>query len=66
MTVTDGEGRRYGLDVQAESSYDAAHLFHAHVMANPRCGFPIPTTSTAFEVVADGKVHRVSGVRLKT
>lgn len=66
VTVTDGDGKRYSLDVQAESSYDAAHLFHAHVKANPTCGFPIPTTATLFEVVAAGRIHRVSGVRLKT
>jgi hypothetical protein len=27
LTTTDGDGKRYSLDVQAESSYDAAHLY---------------------------------------
>lgn len=26
VTVTDSEGKRYSVDVQATSSYDAAHL----------------------------------------
>ena len=47
------------------SSYDAAHLFVAHVRNNPSSGFPIPTTSTQFEVVTDGRIHRVPGARLK-
>ena len=65
VTVTDGEGRRYSLDIQADSSFDAAHLYLTHVKANPACGFPIPTTETLFEVVIDGRVHRVQGLRLK-
>jgi len=65
VTVTDGEGRRYSLDVNAESSYDAAHLYLTHVRTNPRCGFPIPTTSTLFEVSTEGRVLRVPGARLK-
>jgi len=66
VTVIDGEGRRYSLDVFADSSYDAAHLYLAHVRQNPARGFPIPTTSTLFEVVADGRINRVPGARLKT
>ena len=27
VTVTDDEGRRHSMDVQAESVYDAAHIF---------------------------------------
>lgn len=65
VTVTDGEGKRYSLDVRAESSYDAAHLYLTHVKTNPSCGMPVPTTATAFEIVADGKVLRVEGRRLK-
>ena len=30
VTVTDGEGKRYSVDVNAESSYDAAHLYLTH------------------------------------
>lgn len=65
MTVTDGEGQRYSLDVNADSSYDAAHLYLTHVRNNPSCGFPIPTTSTLFEVVTGGRIHCVPGTRLK-
>ncbi|MBC8164652.1 MAG: hypothetical protein H7Y20_02135 [Bryobacteraceae bacterium] len=65
MTVTDGEGKRYSLDVSATSSYDAAHLYLVHVVGNPASGFPIPSTSTTFEIVADGKILRVDGARLK-
>lgn len=65
VTVTDGDSKRYSLDVNADSSYDAAHLYLAHVRSNPGCGFPIPTTSTLFEVVTGGRIHRVPGARLK-
>ena len=64
VTVTDGEGKRYSLDVLADSSYDAAHLYLTHVTAQSQCGFPIPT-STTFEVVAAGKILCVRGARLK-
>jgi hypothetical protein len=65
VTVTNGGGQRYSLDVQADSSYDAAHLYLTHVIGNPGCGFPIPTTSTVFEVAVDGRILPVSGERLK-
>jgi len=65
VTTLDGDGKRYSLDVLAESSFDAAHLYLTHVRSNTACGFPIPTTSTVFEVVAAGSVLHVSGARLK-
>jgi hypothetical protein len=65
VTMTDGEGKRYSLDVNADSSYDAAHLYLTHVRGNPGCGFPIPTTSALFEVVTGGRIHHVQGARLK-
>ena len=65
VTVTDGDGKRYSLDINANSSYDAAHLYLTHVTAHPGCGLPIPTTTTTFEVIADGKVFHVQGARLK-
>ena len=65
VTVTDGEGKRYSLDVNADSSYDAAHLYLTHVRGNPGFGLPIPTTATLFEVVTQGSIHRVPGARLK-
>jgi hypothetical protein len=66
VTTTDGEGKRYSLDVRADSSYDAAHLYLAFVRDNPGCGYPIPTSSIVFEVVTDGRIHQVSGARLRT
>jgi len=65
VTVTDSEGKRYSVDVNADSSYDAAHLYLTHVRNNPSCGFPIPTTSTLFEVVTGGRINSVPGARLK-
>jgi hypothetical protein len=65
VTITDGEGKRYSLDVKADSSYDAAHLFVTHVRNSPCCSFPIPTTSTQFDVVTEGRIHSVPGARLK-
>lgn len=65
VTVTDGEGKRYSLDMNGDSSYDAAHLYLTHVRGNPGCGLPIPTTVTLFEVVIDSRIHRVSDARLK-
>jgi hypothetical protein len=65
VTVTDGECKRYSLDVNADSSYDAVHLYLTHVRTNPGCGFPIPTTATVFELITEGRIHRVPGVRLR-
>ena len=49
VTVTDGGGQRHSLDVNADSSYDAALLYLTHVRGNPGCGLPFPTSSTPFE-----------------
>ena len=65
VTVTDAQGRRYSLDVNATSSYDAAHLYVTHVVGNPGCGIPKPTVGTKFEVVTDGVVLQVEGKKLK-
>ena len=63
----DKEGKRYSLDVYASSSYDAAHLYVAHVRGQPACGMPHPTIDTVFEVVSEGRmIHHVPGARLKT
>jgi hypothetical protein len=64
VTVIDGEGRRHSLDVRASSTYDAAHLYVVHAKTQPRADIPVPTMATAFDVVTDGRVHRVSGVAL--
>lgn len=66
VTVTDGEGRRYSLDVLADSSYDAAHLYVTHVAGNPGCGLPVPSVETLFEVVTAGRILQVSGASLKS
>ena len=66
VTVIDSEGRRYSLDVNADSSYDAAHLYLTHVNGHPGSGMPIPTTATVFEVITEGRIHQVSGARLKS
>ena len=59
VTVTDSTGKRYSLDVEADSTYDAAHLFltHAkeHVIREP---LPIPSLDTTFEVSVNGRVHK--------
>jgi hypothetical protein len=66
VTVTDSAGKRYSLDVEAESTYDAAHLFlmkaKEHVIREP---LPIPSLDTTFEVTVNGKVHKVSGAKLQ-
>jgi hypothetical protein len=65
VTVIDANGRRHSLDLVADSSYDAAHLYMAHVATEPRCGLPKPTAQTVFEIVTEGTVHQVQGDRLK-
>jgi len=66
VTVTDRAGKRYSLDVEAESTYDAAHLFltkaKEHVIREP---LPIPSLETMFEVTVNGKVHNVPGTKLQ-
>jgi hypothetical protein len=65
VTVTDPDGRRHSLDVRAESSYDAAHLFVVEAREKRAVGLPKPTVDTVFEVVVDGKVYRVRGAALQ-
>lgn len=62
---SNSDGRRYSLDVQANSSYDAAHLYMTYLAGHPGCGLPNPTSETLFEFVAAEKILRVKGVRLK-
>jgi hypothetical protein len=64
VTVTDDKGRRHSLDVQACSTYDAAHLYVAHAKTHA-AQFPIPTLATIFEVVTTGRVYRVEGAALQ-
>lgn len=65
VTVLDAGGRRHSLDLVAESSYDAAHLYFAQAKTDPKSMLPIPTRETVFEVVLDGRVYRVPGERLR-
>jgi hypothetical protein len=66
VTVTDSAGKRYSLDVKAESTYDAAHLFltraKERVIREP---LPIPSLETVFEVTVNGRVHKVPGTKLQ-
>jgi hypothetical protein len=64
VTVTDEQGRRHSLDVQACSTYDAAHLYVAHSKTHGG-HLPIPSVATAFEVVTAGRVYRVEGAALQ-
>src|SRR5450631_316434 len=65
VSMVDEGGRRHSVDVCASSTFDAAHLFITHAKADPRNGIPRPTVETVFEVVIDGKVHRVAGKALQ-
>jgi hypothetical protein len=65
VTVTDPDGRRHSLDVQATSTYDAAHLYVMEAKKERAVGLPKPTLATVFEVVTDGKVYRVKGEALQ-
>ncbi len=69
VTVTDDEGRRHSMDVQAESVYDAAHIYvssaKSQQAAMPPGKVPPPSSTTVFEVVCDGKVYRVEGMKLQ-
>ena len=65
MTVTDPDGRRHSIDVRADSSYDAAHLFVVEAKEKRAVGLPKPTLATVFEVVTEGKVDRVRGAALQ-
>ena len=66
VTVTDQDGRRHSVDVQATSTFDAAHLFVVEAKKERAVGLPKPTLATVFEVVAAGKVYRVTGTALQT
>jgi hypothetical protein len=65
VTVTDPDGRRHNLDVQATSTSDAAHLFVVEAKKERAVGLPKVTLATVFEVVTDGKVYRVRGEALQ-
>ena len=56
VTVTDQDGRRHSIDVQATSTFDAAHLAGAtsvvptvEVLGVRRIGFDAPTMTAAMK-----------------
>jgi hypothetical protein len=65
VTVVDAEGRRHSLDLQAESSFDAAHVYVCHTNEHPERGLPRATLSTTFEVTVNKKVYLVEGKALQ-
>ena len=65
VTTTDAEGRRHSVDVQAASTFDAAHIYLTHAKAQPGAGIPPLTLATVFEVVIGGKVHTVAGAAIQ-
>ena len=65
VTVTDLEGRRHSVDVQATSAFNAAHLYVVEAKKERAVGLPKPTLATVFEVVTAGKVYRVTGAALQ-
>ena len=65
VTVTDNDGRRHSVDVQACSTFDAAHLFVAHGKSNPQNGLPQLGAGKVFEVVCAGEIHYIKGAALQ-
>jgi hypothetical protein len=65
VTVSDPDGRRHSLDLLADSSYDAAHLYVVEAKQERAVGMPKVTLATVFEVVNDGKVYLVRGAALQ-
>jgi len=69
VTVVDEKGERHSLDIQAESTYDAAHIYVSTAKSQAAAmlpnGTPVPTLASVFEVVVDGKVYTVKGTALQ-
>lgn len=65
VTMIEESGRRHSVDVLASSTFDAAHIFLTHAKADPRNGIPRLSLDSVFEVVVDGKIHRVEGRALQ-
>jgi hypothetical protein len=69
VCVVAADGRRHSLDIQADSTYDAAHIYivrartEAASVMHPR--LPIPKLSSTFEVVLDGKIYHIRGTDLE-
>jgi hypothetical protein len=65
VTVIDTDGSRHSLDVLADGTYDAAHLFLTHSKASRGSGLPVPNRETTFEIAAKGKIFHVTGAKLR-
>ena len=69
VTVVDANGARHSMDLRAESTYDAAHLYVTFAKTQEAAMLPsrvpVPTVNTVFEVVLDGKIYRVHGAALQ-
>jgi hypothetical protein len=69
VTVTDEKGQRHSLDIQAESTFDAAHLYVSAAKSQAAAMLPnrvpVPTLATIFEIIVDGKVYTVKGAALQ-
>jgi len=65
VTVIDETGRRHSVDILADSTFDAAHLFVVETKKDRAAGLPKPTLSTIFEIVADARIYRVKGTALQ-
>lgn len=55
VSVTDAEGCRHSLDLQADSTYDAVAYFCLPRKEHPEKGLPRPTFATVFEVVVNAQ-----------
>jgi hypothetical protein len=69
VTVIDKHGQRHSVDVKAESTYDAAHLYFCHAKSARAALLPsappVPTVATTFEVSVNGKLYHVRGADLR-
>jgi hypothetical protein len=65
VTVIEESGRRHSVDVLASSTFDAAHIFVTHAKADPCNGIPKLSVESVFEVVVEGKIHRIQGRALQ-
>jgi hypothetical protein len=69
VTVVDEKGQRHSLDIQAESTYDAAHIYVSAAKSQAAAMLPnrvpVPTPASIFEIVVDGKVYAVKGAALQ-
>ena len=69
VTVVGANGERHSLDIEAESTCDAAHLYLCTVKGQAAARlpnrFPVPSVATVFEVVVEGRVYKVTGAALQ-